>query len=239
MRAATLLTTAALMGACIACAAAEPCKALALDFGGSEAGWRHKPLSKLKNDTVYAVVQEEGRTVLKASADAAASAYVATFSAAMEASGRLAWRWKTDALVENADNRDKRREDAPLRVMLAFDGDRAGLPDAERKRFERAKKLFGAELPYALLMYIWSDHVPVGTVIPSAHSSQVKMVVVASGAQGLGQWQPLERRIAEDYRRAFGTAPGPLLGVAVMTDTDNTRGKATGYYADIGMSCGG
>ena len=30
-------------------------------------------------------------------------------------------------------------------------------------------------------MYVWSDHVPVNTVIASAHTSQVKMIAAASG----------------------------------------------------------
>ncbi len=88
-------------------------------------------------------------------------------------------------------------------------------------------------------MYIWGDHVPANTVIPSAHTSQVKMLVVASGAKGLGHWQSVQRNLAADYRKAFGAAPGRVLGVAVMTDTDNTGAKAVGEYADIRFDCSG
>ncbi len=122
----------------------------------------------------------------------------------------LSWQWKTGALVAGADNRDKAREDAPLRVLVAFDGDHATLPEAERTRFKRAKNLSGREPPYAVLMYIWSDLVPVGSVIPSAHTSQVKMLAVASGASGLGGWQTVQRNLADDYRRAYG-ADNPLI----------------------------
>jgi len=122
---------------------------------------------------------------------------------------------------------------------VAFDGDKALLPAQERRRYEAARKLAGADLPYAVLMYIWSDHVPVNTVIASAHTSQVKMIAVASGANGLGSWQSVRRDLAADYRRAFGTAPGRLLGVGVMTDTDNTGTKAAGLYAGIRLECAG
>jgi len=88
-------------------------------------------------------------------------------------------------------------------------------------------------------MYIWSDHVEVGSVIPSAHTGRVRMLAVASGASGLGSWQTVRRDLAEDYQRAFGAAPGRVLGVAVMTDTDNTGSKAVGEYADIRFECGG
>jgi hypothetical protein len=216
--------------------AAAPCKAGSLDFG--KKGWAHQPLSKLKRDTVYTPAQEDKQTVLRASADRSASLYVAAFKTPMGAPSAVSWRWKTDALVPGADNRDKSKEDAPLRVILAFDGDKTSLPQEEQKRFSRAKKLSGRNIPYATLMYIWSDHVPVDTVIPSAHTSQVKMLVVASGSNGLGSWQSVKRNVAEDYRRAYGADPGPLLGVAVMTDTDNTGAKASGEYADIRFECG-
>ena len=216
---------------------ATACEALSLDFGQAGAGWKHQPLSKLKRDTVYALAQEDGRTVLSGVADSSASLFVAPIKQATGLPPILRWRWKTDALIPGADNRDKKREDAPLRVIVAFDGDRSTLPEAERQRFKRAQKLFGRELPYAVLMYIWSEQVPLESVIPSAHTSQVKMLVVATGTGGLGSWQSMRRNIAEDYRRAYGAAPGRVLGVAVMTDTDNTGSKAVGRYADIQFEC--
>ncbi len=217
-----------------------PCAVRDLGFDRKDSGWAHQPMSKLKRDTVYGVVKDGDRSaVLRATADRSASLYVAPLKPATRPPLTLSWEWKTDALVAGADNRDKDREDAPLRVLVAFDGDVATLPDAEQKRFSRAKSLAGRQPPYAVLMYIWTDQVPVGTVIPSAHTSQVKMLAVASGTNGLGQWQAVQRNLADDYRRAYGAEPGPVLGIGVMTDTDNTGTKAVGEYARIRIGCGG
>jgi len=224
----------ALGGTLSALAACEPRD---LGFGRPEVGWSHQPLSKLKHDTVYTLAQEEGRTVLRATADRSASAYAALLKPPATAPLILSWRWKTGALVPGADNRDKAREDAPLRVMVAFDGDRSTLPAAEQKLARRTKATSGRDLPFAMLMYIWSDLVAVETVIPSAHTGRVKMLVVASGANGLGAWQAVRRDVAADYRRAYGEAPGPVLAVGVMTDTDNTGAKAAGEYADLRFEC--
>lgn len=218
-------------------AAAADCTVPNLGFGGAKSPWQPMAFSAFKRDTVYTLVEDGGRTVLRGTSDGAASLFAAIFKPALPAPASIGWRWKTDELVAGADNRDKGREDAPLRVLVGFDGDRATLPPAEQKRFKRAELLGGRAPPFATLMYIWSDHVPVGTVIPSAHTSQIKMLVVASGKAGLGQWQSVRRNLAEDYQRAFGGKPGPLLGVAVMTDTDNTGTKAVGYYADIKLEC--
>ena len=232
------LLTACCLAVCAAFASpAAPCEARDLGFDRPEAGWKHLPLSKLKRDTVYTVAKEDGRTVLRAEADRSASLYAAYLKPPAAMPATITWKWKTSALVPGADNRDKDREDAPLRVILAFDGDQSLLPAEERKRLERARNIARRDLPYATLMYIWSDHVPVDTVIASAHTSQVKMIAVASGASGLGAWQSVRRNVAEDYRRAYGAEPGKLLGVGVMTDTDNTGTKATGYYADIRLEC--
>ena len=216
---------------------AADCKPRNFGFDQGKVGWSHQPLSKLKRDTVYTLIQEDGRTVLRGAADRSASAYVAILKHAVSVPAAVSWQWKTDALIPGADNRDKKREDAPLRVIIAFDGDLSTLPEVEQKRFRRARNLSGREPPYAMLMYIWSDHVPVESIIPSAHTSQVKMLVVASGPDGLGKWQSVRRKVAEDYRRAYGAEPGPVVGVAVMTDTDNTGTKAVGEYADIRFEC--
>lgn len=233
----SLFVAACLWAGAPSASAAAPCEARDLGFDSAQAGWKHQPMSKLKRDTAYAVAKEDGRAVLRASADKSASFFVSYFKPPAAVPASLAWRWKTDALVPGADNRAKDKEDAPLRVVVAFDGDKTRLPAEEKRRFETARKLTGANLPYAVLMYVWGDHVPVDTVIASAHTSQVKMIAVASGAAGLGKWQAVKRDLAGDYRRAFGAEPGTLLGVGVMTDTDNTGAKAVGYYADIRLEC--
>lgn len=228
-----------MIGSAVSAVAAEPCRTRYIDFSLKSTAWTHVPLSKLKRDTIYTLAQTDGRSVVRGEADGSASFFVSRFQSAMEAPKSISWQWMTQALVPGADNRDKNREDASLRVIVAFDGDHATLPDIEKKRFNRAKRLSGLNLPYALLMYIWSDHVPVNTVIPSAHTNQVKMLVAATGIQGLGQWQTVKRDLVDDYRRAFGADPGPVLGVAIMTDTDNTHSRATGEYSEILMECSG
>jgi len=218
--------------------AAEGCKPHDLDFANKAVGWTHLPLSSLKSDTRYSIAQQEGMAVLKAEADSSASLFAAPLRPASTAYGSLSWRWKTDALIPGADNREKSLEDAPVRVIAAFDGDRKGLSDGEKRGAKWAKRMSGREPPYATLMYIWSEQVPVETIIPSAHSTQVKMLVAASGSDGLGKWQSYKRDLRADYKRAFGTDAGPLLGIGVMTDTDNTKNKALGSYTAIRLECG-
>ena len=218
--------------------AAEACRPIKLDFGQTNLTWLHLPLSKLKRDTVYTLTSDGGQRILHAEASSSVSLYATRFESPIPTPKTLSWRWRTDALVAGADNRDKKREDAPLRVLVAFDGDKTTLSEAEQKQMKRARMLSRREPPYATLMYLWGEQVPVDTVIPSAHTGQLKMIVAASGTSGFGAWQNIRRNVAEDYQRAFGKPPGPMIGVGVMTDTDNTGTKASGDYGDLRFGCG-
>jgi hypothetical protein len=81
--------------------------------------------------------------------------------------------------------------------------------------------------------YVWSDDLPKGTIITSPYFSNIKLIVVESGKKGNDEWVNEERNIYEDYKRAFGTSPGGVGAIAVMTDTDNTLSTAEALYTDI------
>jgi hypothetical protein len=96
-----------------------------------------------------------------------------------------------------------------------------------------AEMVSGQGVPYATLVYMWENRQPVGTVIDSAHTGRVKMVVAGSGRDRLGQWKQFERDYVADYERAFGERPGRLIGIGIMTDTDNTGAEVEAFYGDI------
>jgi hypothetical protein len=96
-----------------------------------------------------------------------------------------------------------------------------------------AQMLSGQSVPYATLIYIWENRQPVGAVIGSAHTGRIKMVVAGSGRDRLGQWKQFERDYVADFERAFGERPGRLIGIGIMTDTDNTGADIEAFYGDI------
>ena len=59
------------------------------------------------------------------------------------------------------------------------------------------------------------------------------MFVVEGGDEKLQQWVTERRNVYEDYKKAFGEEPTMISGVAIMTDTDNTRESAVAWYGDI------
>ena len=196
-------------------------------------GWEPWTLSKFKKPTQYSLVDNDGRTVIKASAHASASGLVHRLEVDPKRYPLLQWRWKVTDLIAQADNTKKHTEDSPVRVVVSFDGDIDTLPLDDRIFFDNVRLLTGQQLPYATLMYIWENRAPKGGVIPNRHTSRIRMIVAESGRDKVGAWQEVTRNVYEDFRRAFGEAPGKITAIGIMTDTDNTGENVYAYYGDI------
>lgn len=199
-------------------------------------GWRTMIINRTKKPTEYTLVRDKatGDVVLHARADRAASGLRQSLDVDPARTPIVAWRWRVSDLIVGADNQDRYSEDAPARLLLFFDGDRDSLPLKERMLAETAKLVTGQDMPYATLVYIWENRFPVGAVLPSSFTGQVKLLVAGSGNDArLGTWKRFERNYVEDYTKAFGRAPGRLIGIGIMTDTDNTGEVIEAFYGDI------
>ena len=93
--------------------------------------------------------------------------------------------------------------------------------------------MYGQYPPTEAINYIWESKTPIGTIVPNPYTGFVQMIVTQSGNQRVGEWITEERNVYEDYKKAFGEEPTNISGVAIMTDTDNTKESATAYFGDI------
>lgn len=148
----------------------------------------------------------------------------------------LDFSWGVSRIHETADIGVAGLDDAPVRIVLAFDGDRSKLSAKARMQSELARALMGEDMPYATLTYIWCNKRPVGTVLVSPRTDRVRKLVVESGSAHVGQWREYHRNVREDFERAFGEAPGKLIGIAFMTDGDNTGEKLTAWYGALRLA---
>jgi len=196
-------------------------------------GWRAWQVAGFKRPTEYRLVDHGGRAVVSAYAQGSASGLVYPVNVDLREYPFLHWRWMVPALIPSADNTRRQTEDSPVRVIVAFDGDKSRLSFEDRILFDQFRMITRQELPFATLVYIWENRLPKGTVIASAHTARIQMIVVESGGANLGRWPEYVRNVGEDYRRAFGEEPGPVRSVGIMTDADNTGEEASGYYGDI------
>ena len=200
---------------------------------GMPHGWNFYRIAPYKKNTVYRLENYQGRTVLSANSKTSASGLAVKLRPRQANNLWLQWEWKALSPIPEADNAERYHDDAPLRILVAFDGNKSKLPLKEKLNFEMANLISGQEMPYATLMYIWSGKSPVDTIINNAHTSRIKMIVVDSGWDNLGTWHKHQRDLAADYKRAYGVPPGEVIGIALLTDTDNTKSEARAIYGDI------
>lgn len=178
-------------------------------------------------------VQHAGREALRVRASSSVSILRQRFDPALPGAPRLSFAWKADALPTVTDGVEPVPDDAPLRVLLSFGGDRSRLSAHAHRLSEMSRLLTGEELPYATLMYIWSPTHSTGTVLNNARTDRVRKLVLDSGPLHLGQWREHERDVRADFVKVFGEEPGPLMSVALMTDTDNTQSRLQAWYGGL------
>lgn len=193
------------------------------------------PIGRNKSPTIYRLRKDPkgSHTVLHARASKSASGMLHPVNVKVRKAHKLKWRWKVANLIDTADNTVRHLEDAPARLVLAFHGDKSTLGFRDQIMFENAKLLTGHEMPYATLMYIWANRLPVGTVLHNPNTRRVRMLVVESGPKRLGEWREYSRDVAADFQKVFGEDAGILSAIGVLTDTDNTGESAEAYYGDI------
>lgn len=175
----------------------------------------------------------EGREALSVHVPVALSLVRQPTRVPPEALRSVRFSWWVPQLIEGADLTDRDQADSPVRLVLAFDGDRSRLSAKQQMMSELSRSLTGEELPYAMLMYVWSNQAPLESIIHSRRTDRIRKLVVDSGSTQLGRWRDHWRDIRADFERAYGEPPGALIGVGVMSDTDNTQTDHRVWYGPV------
>ena len=198
------------------------------------ATWRHRAFPG-KKQTDYHATLHDGRHAVRSESSAAASMLRETVRVEAADLGKVSFSWKVPALIAGADMMQAHLDDSPVRLVLAFEGDRSKFSAQNAMMSELALALTGEPLPYATLMYVWGTHRAPGSIIHGHRTDRIRKLVLESGPQHLGRWLDYERDIKADFESAFGEAPGALVGIGIMTDTDNTRGQALAWYGPVSL----
>lgn len=188
-----------------------------------------------KKATKFSKVKMDGRDAVLAVANASASMLRHPLRVPATDLQQVRFSWKVPQLIAQADVAVREGDDSPVRIVLVFEGDRSKWSAKNSMLSELARTITGEELPYATLMYVWCNQRAPGAVAHNPRTDRIRSIVVESGSKNLNQWLDYERDIKADFERAFGEAPGALVGMALMTDSDNTRSKTRAYYGPVSM----
>jgi hypothetical protein len=196
-------------------------------------GWKPLTFKKIESHTIYTLVKDNDRVVVKAVAIASASGLIREIKIDPKEYPLVQWRWKVSNILKKGDVNKKEGDDYSARIYITFEYDPNKLGFFERMKYKTVRLLYGQYPPLSAINYIWESKAPVGTIVPNPYTDRVKMIVAESGEAKLNQWVNEEKNIYEDYKKAFGEEPPMISGMAIMTDTDNTGESATAYYGDI------
>ncbi|MES2509690.1 MAG: DUF3047 domain-containing protein [Pseudomonadota bacterium] len=193
-----------------------------------------------KEPTRYSHVQHDGRDAVLATAEATGS--ILRHRQRIEAAdlGRVSFSWNVPAAVPVAGGKGANAllpelEDVPVRVVLAFEGDRSRFSFKNTMLNELSLLLTGEQLPFATLIYAWSRVNKPGEVVLNDRTDRIRKLIVNSGDQGYNQWLNYERDIRADYIKAYGEEPGALLSYAVFTEGERNEGQLQAWYGPIRM----
>lgn len=215
--------------------AAEPAQLLTTPW--PDLPWQPFPLPG-KRYVAFEPEQVDGRPALKVQADSSVSILrqrLPDVQRGIRVPMQLRLSWRVDGLPADGDLAHIDRSDSPVGVVLAFEGDRSRWTGRQHRLSDLTQLLTGEPLPYATLAYVWSAQHPAESVVFNPRSDRIRKLVLDSGTTQLGQWREHVRDVQADYRLAFGEEPGPLVGIALMTDTDNTRSRLTAWYGALSL----
>ncbi len=194
--------------------------------------WSHYTLPG-KTPSQFEYVVEDGRDAIAANAQSSASMLRQVMRVEPNNLGSVRFSWKLPDLIQYADMSVREFDDSPVRVVLAFEGDRGKFSAKNAMLSELAHVLSGEPLPYATLMYVWCNECEPGKVILNPHTDRIRKLPLESGPDKLNRWMDYERAVRADFVKAFGEEPGVLTSISIMTDTDNTKSIARAWYGPI------
>ena len=103
--------------------------------------WQPWVFSRFNRRTDYRVIEMDGRRVLRAQAQTAASGLLQEIEIDPLVSRHLKWHWSVPQLLPEADLSKKGSDDSPVRMIVSFDGDLAKLDVEDRAMAGRIELL--------------------------------------------------------------------------------------------------
>jgi len=161
---------------------------------------------------VYTVMEEPALRFLRAVSRGLGIQAARSFEWDLAAYPVLSWQWRPLEFPAGSDERSAKTNDSALAVYAVFPHTPVSVKSVK---------------------YIWSARVPVGHRLESSRGlTQVR--VLRSGAERKGEWVEERVNVREDFRALFDEKdPLQPVGIAVLTDSDDTKGSARGDYAQF------
>ena len=169
------------------------------------------------NKTIYSVGSSENGNILKAVADNAASGLGKEVKIDLNKTPIINITWKIEKDLPGIKEDTKKGHDFAARVFAV-------------------KKTGATPLSNRAINYVFSSNSDIGSNWPSPYTKKSIDNVLASTKNNLNEWITVKANVNEDFKKFHNLDVNELDGLAIMTDTDNSKMKAVAYYQNIYFS---
>jgi hypothetical protein len=184
--------------------------------------WQHRRISRA--DTLYEAVESSLGHSIRATGNQSASIVYRLFEPVRSECNHLRWQWLVRKPQAGSDLHVKGSDDVAASVFVLF-GDPGIFQDKV----------------VPTLKYVWANdqHQKDEIIAGPYHKGYIKTRVLRVGGND-GQAMVVENvNLREDYLRVFGEVPtGRIHGIAIFTDSDDTRKPIVAHYGKIELLCG-
>ena len=169
------------------------------------------------NLTIYTVGSNENGNFFKAVADNAASGLGKEVKIDLNKTPFINITWKIEKDLPGIKENTKKGHDFAARVFAV-------------------KKTGNTPLSNRAINYVFSSNNEVGFNAPSPYTKKSIDNVLASTKYNLDEWVTVKSNVKEDFKKYHDLDVNELDGLAIMSDTDNSKMKAVAYYQNIYFS---
>ena len=169
------------------------------------------------NNTSYTVGSNENGNFLKAVADNAASGLGKEIKIDLNKTPFINITWKIEKDLQGINENSKKGHDFAARVFAV-------------------KKTGATPLSNRAINYVFSSNSAVGQSWPSPYTKKSIDNVLATTKDNLNVWVTVKANVKEDFKKFHDLDVNELDGLAIMSDTDNSKMEAIAYYQNIYFS---
>jgi len=169
------------------------------------------------NKTLYSVGSNKNGNFLKAVADNAASGLGKKIKIDLNKTPIINITWKVEKDLPGIKENTKKGHDFAARVFVI-------------------KKTGATPLSNRAINYVFSSNNEVGFNSPSPYTKKSIDNVLASTKDNLNKWITVKANVKDDFKKFHDLDVNQLDGLAIMSDTDNSKMKAVTYYQSIYFS---
>ena len=169
------------------------------------------------NKTNYSVGSNENGNFLKADAENAASGLGKEVKIDLNLTPFINITWKVEKDLKGIKEKTKKGHDFAARVFVI-------------------KKTGATPLSNRAVNYVFSSNNDIGENWRSPYTKKSIDNVLSTTKKNLNEWVTVKANVKEDFKKFHDLDVNELNGVAIMTDTDNSKMKAVTYYQNIYFS---